>query len=203
MDHAPIPNAAPIPAHYSSLEAVENAAWEFLALGATSRKSAFHQATVANIGIDGRVSPRTVVLRGADRAARRLRFHTDVRSTKVAALKADPRCAMHFYDHDEKVQVRADGLAIVHHEDERTAHTWEGMRDFSKECYRQPIAPGAVMQAPDEANRSLLCDKDGYGNFVLVEVEISAFEWLYLAAAGHRRALVRYGATVDRDWLAP
>ncbi|MEM8663242.1 MAG: pyridoxamine 5'-phosphate oxidase family protein [Pseudomonadota bacterium] len=196
-------DAIPRPAHYSDLEAVELAAWDLMAAGARERKHAFHQATVASVGEEGLPEARTVVLRGARRAERRLRFHTDARSAKVATLRARPHCVVHFYDHDAKIQVRAEGRTTVHHGDALSRSMWDGMRAMSKECYRQPVGPGVVLAAPCGAQGPMLGDEDAYANFVVVEVEVLSFEWLYLAAAGHRRAVVRYADHIERQWLAP
>ncbi|MEO1103108.1 MAG: pyridoxamine 5'-phosphate oxidase family protein [Pseudomonadota bacterium] len=191
------------PSHYSDLEAVEAAAWAEMASGATQRKHAFHQATVANVGPDGEPQARTVVLRGAREGERRLRFHTDSRSGKLETFRDRPRCVVHFYDHDAKIQVRVDGHALAHHTDALARAVWSPMRAMSKECYRQPIGPGTLLDAPDGAEGALLGDEEAFQNFVVVEVEVLAFEWLYLAAAGHRRARVRYADGVERTWLAP
>jgi hypothetical protein len=45
----------------------------------------------------------------------------------------------------------------------------------------------------------------GLTNFVAVEVVVSELEWLYLAHAGHRRALYTYqdGRLAQQTWLAP
>ena len=191
------------PAHYNDIDAVERAAWDFMVRGALSRKSAFHQVTLATVDAAGLPQARTVVLRGADRAERQLRFHTDARSRKASELSASPKCSLLLYDHGAKVQVRVNGTAMVHAEAPVAEGIWQGMRDMSKACYRQGVAPGTSMDTADGAEGLLLSDADGYGNFVVVTVAVDGFEWLYLAAAGHRRAHVRYGSTPERRWLAP
>jgi hypothetical protein len=78
------------------------------------------------------------------------------------------------------------------------------MRDMSKECYRQPVGPGSPVDDPDAAHAGgPLSDAQGYDNFVAAVVSIDAVEWLYLAAAGHRRALLCYGDAPAAQWLAP
>lgn len=192
------------PAHYHDLGAVEVAAWAAFEEGARSRKSAFHQVTIATVTRHGLPAVRTVVLRGADEAARTLRFHTDSRSRKYAELLAEPRCELHGYDHDAKIQVRARGTARLHNGDEPATALWQGMRDMSKACYRQPRGPGECLERPEEADAGgPLSDENGLRNFVMVQLHVCELEWLYLAAAGHRRALVTYGEEPSRCWLAP
>lgn len=188
------------PKHYFDLREVERTAWDMLSRGALSRKSAFHQATVASVTADGLPAARTVVLRKADRDAWTLRFHTDTRSRKFTELSQSQACEMLFYDHGAKIQVRARGNARLHHQDETTEAIWGSMRDMSKACYRQPVGPGEVLAAPDGAEGDLLSDAGGYSHFVVVMLAVREIEWLYLAAKGHRRALI------ERDagrWLAP
>jgi len=192
------------PAHYADLAAVDRAAWDMLSRGSHDRRHAFHQATVATVSDEGLPRARTVVLRAADRAARTLRFHTDTRSGKFAELSARPASVLHFYDHGAKVQVRARGSVRLHVGDRLTEELWRQMREMSKECYRQPVAPGTPLAAPADALRGgLLPDAEGYRHFVAAVVSVTEVEWLYLAAAGHRRALLRYGEAEAAFWLAP
>ncbi|MEM8853832.1 MAG: pyridoxamine 5'-phosphate oxidase family protein [Pseudomonadota bacterium] len=193
-----------LPPHYDDLGAVEDTAWTMMVDAVPNRRAAFHQVTVANLGADGEAEARTVVLRGADRAARTVRFHTDRRSGKFAALSAHPRASVHLYDHDAKVQIRLRGTAALHTGDALAEGLWSTMRDMSKVCYRQPVGPGAPIAAPDGAmDGGLLADADGFANFVAVVVHIHQLEWLYLAAKGHRRALLDYGGDTPPRWLAP
>jgi len=165
------------PAHYVDLEAAERTAWDLMVRGVHSRRSAFHQATVATIGAQG-AQARTVVLRGADRAARRVRFHTDRRSRKVAELSENPALAVHLYDHGAKVQVRLHGTAHLCVGDATAAAVWRGMREMSRACYRQRVPPGAAIGAPDEAAAAPLDDAAGFRNFVIVDVEVPTLEGL-------------------------
>lgn len=188
------------PAHYDDLAAVRQAAWDMLVRGALSRKSAFHQATVATVTPDGFPAARTVVLREADRGAGVLRFHTDTRSNKFAELSKNPACVLHFYDHGAKIQVRARGTATLHNEDGVTRPIWDAMADMSRDCYRQPVGPGEALSGPGGADGARLDHEAGYAHFVVVRVAVEALDWLYLAAKGHRRARLTEGGDI---WLAP
>ncbi|MEM8552882.1 MAG: pyridoxamine 5'-phosphate oxidase family protein [Pseudomonadota bacterium] len=191
------------PRHYSDIEEAERAAWDMLVRGALSRKSAFHQVTVATVGPDGLPEARTVVLRQADRAGKHLRFNTDVRSAKYASLMRAPQCTLLFYDHGAKVQVRVRGAARLKNGCDECRSVWNTMREMSKECYRQKVGPGAALTGPAGAEGDLLDDEEGFHNFALVPVAVARLEWLYLAAAGHRRAEFTYGDGVGRRWIAP
>jgi pyridoxamine 5'-phosphate oxidase len=62
---------------------------------------------LATVGVDGAPSARAVLLRGADQ--RGLRFHTNRRSDKAAALSAEPRAALVFLWMALERQVRVEG----------------------------------------------------------------------------------------------
>ncbi|ORE95308.1 pyridoxamine 5'-phosphate oxidase-like FMN-binding protein [Stappia sp. 22II-S9-Z10] len=210
-------HAAGSPADARSLDAVEAAAWAMLEEGARSRHAAFHRMSLGSLGPGGFPEVRTVILRDADRAARAVRFNTDRRSPKVAAFKADPRCSLLLYDDEAKVQVRLKGRVQLHYGDPLAARLWSEMRAFSKSCYGQPVAPSAALGRPDGvgaedteesgAGAALsappLDDRQSFANFLPVTVHIASIDWLFLCAGGHRRALLCYGDSLSRTWLAP
>mgnify|MGYP003386194302 FL=1 len=191
---------------YDDLDAASAYGWALIARGVTDRKSAFHTPVVATLGLDGGPEVRTVVLRGADLERWAVRFHTDRRSGKVAALTASPRIAMHFYCARSKVQLRLNGVATLHSDDANAEIAWRNSRPMSRACYAQTQAPGAAVAEPAlGAASDAQGEEFGRANFVAVEVAVQRFEWLYLAFGGHRRAeFVRddQGLVTSR-WLAP
>lgn len=190
------------PDHTRDLAAAERAAWDMMARGALSRRHAFHQATISTVAADGSPAARTVVLREADRTARTLRIHTDARARKVDELIHDPRATVLFYDYGAKVQVRASAVAALHRNDEVTRAIWAGMPEYSKACYRQREAPGSARHEVAPL-ADPFTEAEGYGNFVVVRLAVTGFEWLYLAASGHRRAAITYHPAPGATWLAP
>lgn len=194
-----------IPPFYNDLAATLAEAWAMLARGATDRRTAFHTPAVATIGRGGEPEVRTVVLRAVDVARRELRFHTDVRSRKVAELRHDPRISLLFYDADAKVQLRVGGVAEVHTAGSRTAeHAWHQSQAMSRLCYGQRVSPGVAVEDPAASLAGSEDAERGQPNFCAVEVRVERLEWLYLAVRGHRRALfVLEGATERGTWLAP
>ena len=76
---------------------------------AKDRKSPMHVPAVVTSDVDA----RGMVLREFDSAAFTLRFHTDTRAPKVAAIEADPRVAVLFYDKGAKIQIRVRGTAEI------------------------------------------------------------------------------------------
>jgi len=141
---------------------------------------------------DGRI----VVLRGALRDKNILRFHTDIRSPKVLSLKENKKIYFVFYSKKRKIQVRAEGMAVVNFNNTITKDAWEKTQIISRKCYLSSQAPGEFLE---ESASNLSKDfesnlptkeesETGYKNFCVIESKIKTFEWLYLASQGHRRA---------------
>ncbi len=188
------------------LAAVEAAAWQALETAIADRRSAHHLVKVATVTLDGRPSLRTVVLRGVDRTARTLRFHTDRRSGKVGEIENNPAVGMLFYDQDWQVQVRIDGVARLHAGDTVARDAWARSRPASRACYLASQRPGTVVDAPPAAPAyEDMADPDAFANFCAVVVCVERLEWLYLRASGHQRAQFEWAANGQTTavWLSP
>lgn len=194
-----------IPAFYNDLALTETEAWRLLTQGAQERTSPYHLMQLASLRreADGMIAPqvRTVVLRGAEASEKRLRFHTDARSPKVAELQANPRVQALFYDPGHKIQLRLSATATPAPEPLR-AEAWAATGRLGRECYAvaaPPSAPSATPAAPfaAEADSSV---------FWPILLTVTALDWLYLASAGHRRAAFAYGpdgTLTSARWLIP
>ncbi|MFN0219463.1 MAG: pyridoxamine 5'-phosphate oxidase family protein [Hyphomicrobium sp.] len=191
-----------IPAHYNDLDASLQETWRLLSRAAADRRAPMHTPAVASIGLDGRPKVRVVVLRHADPFQRLIRFHTDRRSAKLAEFAANSATQILAYDAGQKVQLRLSGTAAAHVDDETARAAWRASQPQSQLCYRQVTAPGSIAAPPIEAQQ--VADHDGAQNFSAVVVAIDEIEWLYLAAAGHRRARFSWrSGNLESRWLAP
>ncbi len=195
------------PSFYNDLEETLAESWRLIARGVADRRSAFHHPTVATIGSDGGPRLRTVILRGCDPAGRLLRFHTDLRSEKVAEITREPRVALHFYNPEAKIQLRLDGEASLNADSPVADLAWAGSRVFSRQCYGIEPGPGSkIVEAgafalPDTTDDATAA---GRANFCAVTIRITRLEWLYLANTGHRRAdFLWEGEIVRGQWLVP
>ena len=195
------------PLFYDDLTATLTEAWRLLSVGASDRHSPFHTPSVATIAADGSPSVRTVVLRAVDSIERHLRFHTDWRSAKVAELRADSRLALLAYDPAYKVQLRLRCHAEIDQIGDRAAGAWAQSQPMSRACYRAPLGPGTPIASPEFADIPEVAHQEsGRENFCTVICTVFALDWLYLAAAGHRRARFAWaedGALETATWLAP
>jgi pyridoxine/pyridoxamine 5'-phosphate oxidase len=192
------------------LTATLHAAWQPFVAAVAVRRGPFHTPSIATIGAGAVPRLRTVVLRDCDADGWRLRFHTDRRSAKFEELSANPAIALHVYSQPAKLQVRLDGVAHLHCDDEFASLAWDRSQPSSRACYAQAAAPGVRLEAP-EPDLTVPAGprvpvQTGRQNFCAVQVQIVSLEWLYLRAAGHRRARFERNAAaggISATWLAP
>lgn len=174
---------------------------------AAGRNLPMHVPAVVTSDVD----VRGMVLRAFDEQAWTLRFHTDARAPKVAAIAADPRMAVLFYDKEAKIQIRVRGTGRVLLDGPLTDAAWAESTNFARRCYLGD-APGAASEAatsglpaqfegiePDAAQ--LLPARE---NFAVVAIELVQLDWFYLAQSGHSRAVFsKAGEDWEARWVAP
>jgi pyridoxamine 5'-phosphate oxidase len=191
--------------NYGDLDAAVETAWRLLAEGVKTSRSECHILNLATVTDDGLPSIRSVVIRGFDARTRSIRFHTDYRSKKLSEITQRPYVVAHLYALREKVQLRMLCRATVDHGNSKTSAAWRSMKAMSRRCYGQLQAPGTAIEAPELIAMEPLAFVDAtHENFAVVTAKIQTLDWLYLDAAGHRRAFFdwRNGAEI-RTWLAP
>ena len=208
----PFPSDRPPPAGDPApdLPAVLADLWDRLEEAAARARPAFHLPTLSTTGPGGPAG-RVVVLRHADRAAGALGCHTDVRSPKAAAVRADPRTAWTFYDRAAGLQVRASGPAGLVLAGEDWEAAWAGTTPSARRCYLAPHAPGTPTDGPDPNVPPAFRTRDptdaqsapGRATFALLRCRVETLDWLALHHAGHRRARFRRsGDGWAGEWVA-
>ena len=197
----PVENRSPDWAADVDLDGLPTLTWDMLIDGVGRGAAAFHTPVLATQADDG-PELRTVVLRAAEPESRLLICHTDLRSPKLRQISLDNRVRWLFYDASAKLQLRVQAVASLHQGDELARRRWAGSRARSRECYRNPFAPGAPVVNPEAATE--LLNEDGFANFAVIRTEVQAFDWLYLRARGHRRARFEWrDGAWQGTWLAP
>lgn len=178
-----------------------------LVRAARDRKSAMHTPTVVTSDVDARV----MVLRAFDGTGWSLRFHTDARAPKVAAIEADPRMAVLFYDKSAKIQIRARGAGRILRDSETTQSAWNNSTNFARRCYLG-AGPGTPADTPTSGLPSEFegvepSDEQleaAWDNFSVLRIELNELDWLYLAHTGHVRAqFSRDGESWAGRWVSP
>lgn len=190
------------------LTAIEADLWARLARGKADRKSPWHTPVVGTADSDLRI----MVLRHVDRTSGTLRFHTDARSPKVAAIAETAQASVLFYDPGAKLQLRCWGRAAIAASGAAADAAWSASSAASRRCYLAPAAPSSAATGPTsglptdyESRLPTLAESEaGRGNFATLTVALERIDWLYLAHDGHRRALFeRAGDQWSAGWLNP
>lgn len=187
--------------------------WSGLAAAVRDRDHPWHLPSVATIGLDGSPQVRTVVLRDADPTRHAIVCHTDARSPKVAEITARPEVAWHFYDPRSRLQLRVKAIATVHRAcdgDPLAIARWNASTLSARRCYLAPHPPGVASEGPSAnlpeglLDRSPIAGEDGPGraNFAVVATRAIEIDWLWLRAAGHRRARFSLARGAS-SWIEP
>lgn len=202
------------PDFYNDLDLSFNKAWDLIEPGASKRSSPAHTPVVATIGDAGEPQLRVMVLRAADRMARRLRFHTDIRSTKIDDVKTRGSASVLMYDPELKLQLRLSGCISVETDGDDVDDAWQTSTTFARRCYLAENAPGSQSIEATSGLPIWIEGKqpveeqlgDARANFALLWFEVRSLEYLYLANVGHRRARWVWddaAANWSGRWLVP
>ncbi len=185
--------------------------WQLLVRGGADRRSPLHTPVVASVDADGLPQARVMVLRKADPATGALRFHTDARSPKVAELHGRPVAVLGYHP-GENIQLRLAGTASIETDTADADAIWQQSTLFARRCYLAQHAPGTPLAGPASG---LPAEIEGQQpsaeqiaparpNFALLQLSVTAIDWLHLANAGHRRARFQRGPQGwTAEWLAP
>lgn len=197
---------------FDTLDAVEDAVWRLLARGVEDRRADAHTPVLASVDARGRPQARTVVLRGADRAAGALWCHTDARGAKVGEFAARADGQVVVYDRGWKMQARLSGPVSAHRGDTLARTAWRGATRFARRCYLAPEAPGSPADGPTSGLPAALEGRapseeetlPGFDNFAVLRLSVVHIDWLHLAHTGHRRArFERAGEGWRAAWAVP
>ncbi len=195
----------------TELENILTEIWATLQQGMTDSRDACHTPALATLSERG-PALRTVVLRQVQSESRILACHADVRTAKIAEVQQSPAVSWLFYAPERKIQIRAEGSAMVHHQDAVALAAWERTNLSSRRAYCTLAAPGSVSEIPASGLPPELNDRVptqaeseiGWPNFAVILCTITRLEWLYLSAKGHRRARFDWnGDNFEANWIIP
>ena len=196
--------------YYEDFTEIRKKIWSMLDDAVTNRSSQF-RIPVFICGEQSDFDGRIVVLRKSDQTNNIVQFHSDIRSDKITKLKNNKNASMLFYDKEEKIQVRLKVECIINHDNEVTKESWKNTGHLSRKCYLVENAPGTISEKPTSGLNTRFNNFDftkkesesGYENFSVIKCKIISIEWLYLAAKGHRRALINFEGSKKFTWLVP
>ena len=196
--------------YYEDFNEIEKKIWGLLANAVKDRSSEF-RTPVFICGNDKDLDGRVVVLRKADQQNNFVQYHSDIRSSKIEKIKSNPNCSILFYGKQEKIQLRVKAECKIHFDDDITKESWEKTGHISRKCYLVTNGPGTESETPtsglDNKFDNFKFTKEeseaGYKNFCVIRCKVKSIEWLYLAAKGHRRALIDFDGSKKFTWLIP
>ena len=196
--------------YYEDFNEIEKKLWSLLTEAVKERSSEF-RTPVFICGNEKDLDGRVVVLRKADQKNNFIQFHSDIRSSKIEKIKKNPNCSILFYGKKEKIQLRLKTECEVNFNNEITKESWKKTGHVSRKCYLVTNGPGTVSDKPtsglngkfDNFDFTKEESEEGYKNFSVIRCKIISIEWLYLAAKGHRRALINFKGSKKFTWLVP
>ena len=111
------------------------------------------------------------------------------------------------FSEEARIKVKSE----LHYNDDVTKTSWDKTGHISRKCYLVTSAPGTESEKPTSGLESKFDNFDfskeesekGYENFCVIKCKIKSIEWLYLAARGHRRALIEFKKPKKFTWLVP
>jgi pyridoxamine 5'-phosphate oxidase len=187
----------------SRLDGALDHLWVRLNEAARNPGSPLRPLVVANSAADG-PDARVMLLRGADRGAASLVFHTDSRSPKFAGFISDPDVAIIGYDDADAYQLRLRGTAQFEPYGPERDAAWKAVRADALRNFMTILPPSATSPVatdgqPPEPDRAA-----ARVNFVRMFVTLTHVEWLSLDPSGHRRAAYTCSdAGWTGRWLIP
>ena len=196
--------------YYENSSEIEKKIWSLLTNAVKDRSSEF-RTPVFICGNDKDLDGRVVVLRKADQKNNIIQYHSDIRSSKIEKIKNNPSCSILFYGNEEKIQLRIKAICKINYNNEVTKESWEKTGHISRKCYLVTNSPVTKSDKPtsgldnkfDKFDFTKKESEEGYKNFCVIRCKIKSIEWLYLAAKGHRRALIDLNGPKNFTWLVP
>jgi len=100
---------------------------------------------------------------------------------------------------------------VVNYNNNVAEESWLKTQHISRKCYLVDNGPGTKSTTPTSGLRPELDNFEftkeqsevGYKNFTVIQCRVKSIEWLYLAAKGHRRAILDYIGSEKYTWLVP
>ena len=194
-----------------TLEQVLAESWAMVAHAITEPAHPFRTPVLGTTGPHG-CNLRTVVLRRVIEPERLLICHTDLRSSKIHDLRQQPRLSWLFYHPQEKIQLRFDGQATLHTDDDLADEQWVACNLMSRRIYRTLNVPGTPLSGPASGLPESLITRAptpaeseaGRKNFAVIACKVDFIDWLFLNSEGNWRAQFRWANDkLTATWIVP
>tara|TARA_X000000368_G_scaffold279643_1_gene221813 strand:+ start:596 stop:1189 length:594 start_codon:yes stop_codon:yes gene_type:complete len=191
-----------LPDSYSHIDETLDSAKLILSEAVSNTQTLFHTPVVSTMN-ENKIVSRVMVLREFNFDKKILRFHTDNRAAKIDNLTKNPSSTVIGYDADLKIQIKMQGQAKVHIDDEVAKIAWNESTPRSKKCYSVKGGSSKKIENPGDYDITNFEVEDGYQNFAVIIFNFLSLEFLYLKSSGHRRALHDWYDDYSSTWLVP
>jgi len=183
-----------------SLSEIRQVVISELAKGAVKKKYPFGNVVLSTL--EGEFArSRWVVFRHFTDAGNFL-IYTDLRSDKIRQIESNPNCTLLYYHNRQGLQVRVNGKAKIHNQNELTAKYWPGVKGNSAKNYTTEKAPGTPISSISEGEEWNEALNDKY--FSILEIAPTEMDVLQLGREGHIRArFIKEDGDWKEDFLVP
>ena len=171
-------------------------AWVQISRGKADKKSPARHPTFVTNSVDGFPNARTLVMRRSDRNNNQIEFHTDAASSKMFALKENPRAGIHIWLPKVQLQIQMDVVVEVK-VGEITIPNWRNVPANSKVAYGTTPSPGTVIESPLAYDHA-----PDQKRFAVLVCDIQSIQ-LLLLGGNHIRAYYKKTTNWQGEWLSP
>ena len=189
---------------------MDNTALSFVGTALSALERALHErgselrnVQLATLSPDGGPGLRTIVLRGFERAPACLEMHTDARAGKACDIAGDGRVSVLAWSADEQLQLRFDGTARLHRNDDVSRARWDALSPNGRNAYGLRSHPGRRIDDPED--RAHLPEDEQFRCFAVLMVSPRSVDVLRLGPEGAQtRATGRFdGNGLRAEWIGP
>ena len=170
--------------------------WAQIYRGKADKKSPARHPTFVTLGADGFPNARTLVMRRCNQKDNQIEFHTDTTSSKMFALKENPRAGIHIWLPKVQLQIQMDVIVEVNVGD-ITIPYWRNVPTNSRVAYGTIPSPGTVIENSLAYNYN-----PDQRRFAVLVCDIQSMQLLLLGVK-HIRAHYKKSRNWEGEWLSP
>ena len=170
--------------------------WAQIYRGKADKKSPARNPTFVTSSIDGFPNARTLVMRRCDQNNNKIEFHTDTASSKMFALRENPRAGIHIWLPKVQLQIQMEVIVQVK-VGEITIPYWRDVPTNSRVAYGTIPNPGTAIESPHAYNH-----KPDQKRFAVLVCDIQSIQLLLLGVK-HIRAHYKQSTNWQGEWLSP
>lgn len=194
-----------------NLDDVVASSFKMLRRGVDTVRHPFHWPVLATL--NGTIPEvRTVILRGFSQKDRTLHCYCDSRTPKVHQIRRHPAVGWLFYHPRRQVQLRINGMASVHTDDNTADFFWKKVGMASRINYGAGASPGSPASGPASGlpysiRKMIHAGRDDGAarqHFAVIVCRFHRLDWLQLKIAGNVRATFNWeNGMLQGTWVIP